>query len=41
MKEPNPDLNTLRTIFILQDLQDAELAEVGGLPSLGNFPRVR
>ena len=30
MKEPNPDLTTLKSIFILQDLQEAELAKVWG-----------
>ena len=40
MKEPNPDLSTLKKIFILQDLQDAELAEVWGLPSPGNSRQV-
>ena len=38
MKEPNPDLNTLRTIFILQDLQEAELAEVWGASLPREFP---
>jgi CRP/FNR family transcriptional regulator, cyclic AMP receptor protein len=38
MKEPNPDLNTLRTIFILQDLQDEELAAVWGASLPREFP---
>ena len=38
MKEPNPDLGTLKKIFILQDLLDEELAEVWGASVPREFP---
>jgi CRP/FNR family transcriptional regulator, cyclic AMP receptor protein len=38
VKEPNPDLSTLRKNFILQDLQDEELAEVWKVSSPRKFP---
>ncbi len=38
MKGPHPDLNTLKIIFILQDLQDEELAEVWGASLPREFP---
>ena len=38
MKESNPDLNTLKINFILQDLQDVELAEVWGASVPREFP---
>ncbi len=38
MKDPNPDLATLKKIFILQDLQDAELAEVWTASLPQEFP---
>ena len=38
MKVPNPDLNILRINFILQDLQDEELAEVWGASLPRKFP---
>jgi CRP/FNR family cyclic AMP-dependent transcriptional regulator len=38
MKDPNPDLATLKKIFILQDLQDAELAEVWAASLPQEFP---
>jgi CRP/FNR family transcriptional regulator, cyclic AMP receptor protein len=38
MKEPNPDLDTLKRVFILQDLQDTELAEVWGASLPREFP---
>jgi CRP/FNR family cyclic AMP-dependent transcriptional regulator len=38
MKDPNPDLATLKKIFILQDLQDAELADVWAASLPQEFP---
>jgi len=38
MKEPNPDLGTLKRIFILQDLLDEELAEVWAASLPREFP---
>jgi len=38
MKDPNPDLATLKKIFILQDLQDRELAEVWAASLPQKFP---
>ena len=38
MKESNPDLNTLKINFILQDLQDVELAEVWEASVPREFP---
>jgi CRP/FNR family cyclic AMP-dependent transcriptional regulator len=38
MKEPNPDLHTLKIIFILQDLEEAELAVVWEASVPREFP---